>query len=506
MRNEGLHRRAFLRHSARLALALGSSGAVLAACGDSGSDGERARSVPSSAAPPTTLSPEEAAKPWFLRGNFAPVPDELELTDLQVRGAIPDDLSGLYVRNGSNPLPGVAPHWFLGDGMLHGVLLDDGKAAWYRNRYVQTALLAAGGGLAAAGAPGGAASLSNVSVIHHAGKLLSLGEVGLPYEIAPADLSTAGPYDFGGKVTGNVTAHPKIDPATGYMHFFGYNFTAPFLMYYVADANGALVSAEGVEVGAATMIHDFAITDRDVVFWEFPILFDFERAVEMVRDPQSTIMPFVWEPSYGARIGVMPLGGPASAIRWVEIDPAYVFHGINAYRDGDEVVVDVCHLDSVFEGGSALGPPPTLHRWRIDTAGASLSFRDEVLSDRPADLPSIDRRRAGRAYRHSWRVEVTPRTDTVEMRGVVHHDVRTGEDRRYDPGPARSSGEWLFVPRGDAEGDGYVLTFVYDAASDTSDLVILDAQDVAAGPIAEVPLPARVPYGFHATFVPTTPV
>ena len=125
----------------------------------------------------------------------------------------------------------------------------------------------------------------------------------------------------------------------------------------------------------------------------------------------------------------------------------------------------MCRLDKVFDG-SALGPPPTLHRWRIDTAGPSLTFHDEVLSDRPADLPSIDRRKVGREYRHSWRVEVTPRTDTVEMRGVVHYDVRSGKEQRYDPGASRSSGEWLFVPRGDDEGDGYLVTYVYDAATD----------------------------------------
>jgi carotenoid cleavage dioxygenase len=500
----GLDRRAFLRRSARAALAFGSTGAVLAACGD-GADTSRGQTI-SSASSSTTVSQEEAAKPWFLRGNFAPVPDEAELTGLHVRGSLPKELSGLYVRNGSNPLAGWEPHWFLGDGMLHGVLLDDGKAAWYRNRYVQTALLAAGGGLAAAGAPGGAASLSNVSLVHHAGRLLSLGEVGLPYEIAMTDLSTVGPYDFAGRVQGNVTAHPKIDPATGDLHFFGYGFTKPFLQYYVADATGDLVYAEAVEVGAATMIHDFAITDRDVVFWEFPILFDFDLAIEMVSDPKSTVMPFVWTPSYGARIGIMPLGGPATAIRWVEIEPAYVFHGVNAYRDGDEVVVDVCHLDSVFANGSALGPPPTLHRWRIDVSGASLTFRDDVLSDRPADLPTIDRRHTGRDYRHSWRVEVGEAEDSVDLRGLVHYDARKGAEQRYDPGRGRSSGEWLFVPSGDGEGDGYVLTFVYDAASDTSALEVLGAQDVAAGPIASVPLPRRVPYGFHATWVPATAV
>jgi carotenoid cleavage dioxygenase len=370
---------------------------------------------------------------------------------------------------------------------------------------VRTALYDAGGGLAAAGAPGGAASLSNVSLVHHAGKLLSLGEVGLPYEIAPADLATVGPYDFGGRVTGNVTAHPKIDPDTGLMHFFGYNFSAPFLVYYVADANGVLLDAQGVDVGATTMIHDFAITDRDVVFWEFPVLFDFDLAIEMVSDPASTVMPFVWTPSYGARIGVMPLGGPATAIRWVEIEPAYVFHGVNAYRDGDEVVIDVCRQDKVFDG-SALGSPPALHRWRIDTSGPSLAFRDERVSDRPADLPTIDRRRTGRDYRHSWRVETGTRTDTAELKGVVHHDTRTSAERRWDPGPARSSGEWLFVPDGDDEGEGYVLTYVFDATDGTSELVVLDARRVDDGPVGRVALPQRVPYGFHATWVPATAI
>ena len=151
------------------------------------------------------------------------------------------------------------------------------------------------------------------------------------------------------------------------MHFFGYNFTEPYLVYHVADRNGALVSSQPVAVKASTMIHDFAITDRDVVFWEMPVLFDMKLAIKMVSEPRSTIMPYVWKPEYGSRLGVMPLGGPASAIRWVEIEPCYVFHGMNAWREGDDVVLDVCRMAKVFEDGTALGPPPRLHRWRIDT-------------------------------------------------------------------------------------------------------------------------------------------
>jgi carotenoid cleavage dioxygenase len=480
--------------------ALGIAGArVLAACGD------RGEPAAAPGAPATTTTVADPARPWWLRGGFAPVEREVEAFDLPVQGAIPRELAGLYVRNGSNPKQGWAQHWFLGDGMVHGVLLADSKAAWYRNRYVRTTLLAAGGGLAAAGAPGGAAGLSNVSLVHHAGRLLTLGEVGFPYELRARDLTTVGAYDFAGKLQGNMTAHPKIDPVTGSMHFFGYNFAEPYLAYHVADRDGTLVSSQPVAVKAPTMMHDFAITERDVVFWEMPVLFDMELAVKMVTEKRSTVIPFVWKPSYGARLGVMPLGGPTERIRWVEIDPCYVFHGMNAWREGDDVVVDVCRMEKVFDG-SPVGPPPRLHRWRIGTGGSALTVREEQRSDLDADLPTIDRRHTGRPYRHGWRVETRPAVDDVVLGGAVHVDARTGAETRWDPGARYSSGEWLFVPTGPDEGEGVVMTFVYDRARDASDLVVLDARDVAAGPLARVALPQRVPYGFHATWVPAREV
>jgi carotenoid cleavage dioxygenase len=389
--------------------------------------------------------------------------------------------------------------------MVHGVMLGDGKATWYRNRYVRTTLLAAGGGLTAKGAPGGAAGLSNVSLVHHAGKLLSLGEVGFPYELRPSDLSTVGAYDYDGKLRGNMTAHPKIDPVTGDMHFFGYNFTEPYLLYHHARHDGTLVSSQAVPVKASTMMHDFAITDRDVVFWEMPVLFDMDLAIKMVSEKRSSVMPFVWTPKYGARIGVMPLGGPASSIRWVEIEPCYVFHGMNAWREGDDVVVDVCRLAKVFDG-SALGPPPQLHRWRIGTGDSHLTFRDEQRSDTTADLPSIDRRFAGRPYQHGWRVANGEARDDVVLGGAVHVDARTGAETRWDPGPQFESGEWLFVPTGDGEAVGVVMTFVCDRSNASSELVVLDARDIGAGPLARVTLPQRVPLGFHAAWVPAEAV
>jgi carotenoid cleavage dioxygenase-like enzyme len=494
---EDIDRRSVLRLAGMSALGV-TAASLLDACSSSTS---RSASAPGTTPSTFRAPPIDPSRPWWLQGNFAPVKREIEAVDLAVEGSLPSALSGLYVRNGSNPLPGWAPHWFLGDGMVHGVTIANGKATWYRNRYVHTTLLAAGGGLTAKGAPGGASGLSNVSIVQHAGKLLTLGEVGFPYELRADDLTTVGAYDFGGRLRGNMTAHPKIDPDTGTMHFFGYNFSEPYLVYHVADRTGALVSSQPVAVKASTMIHDFAITDRDVIFWEMPVLFDMKLAVRMVSEDHSRIMPYVWKPEYGARLGVMPLGGPASAIRWVEIEPCYVFHGMNAFRDGDDIVLDVSRMAKVFDRASLL-PKSSLHRWRINTSGPALRFKDEQRTATTADLPTIDRRHTGRAYRHGWRAETRDVPDTVDFAGVVHIDANTAEETRWDPGVRYSSDEWLFVPTGPSEAEGVIMTYVYDKAESSSSLVVLDARDVSAGPLAKVKMPQRVPYGFHATWVP----
>ena len=147
-----------------------------------------------------------------------------------------------------------------------------------------------------------------------------------------------------------MTAHPKIDPATGQMHFFGYGFVPPYLTYHVADADGRLRPATEVPVHGPTMIHDFAITERDAVFWELPVVFDLDAAVEWIKDPASGQFPFRWTPLRRAHRRACRSAGPATEMQWsTPIDPCYVFHGVNAFRDGDKVVLDVCRLSSMFE-------------------------------------------------------------------------------------------------------------------------------------------------------------
>jgi len=492
---EQVHRREVLKLAGMGVLAAGLGPLVGCSIGGSGSNG----AAPTTLVPPTTV-PFDPDTPWWLQAGYAPVSDEVDAVDLVVEGALPTELSGLYVRNGSNPRTGESPHWFLGDGMVHGLRLDAGTATSYANRYVRTPLYAASAGFGA-GVPGGEASQSNVSAIWHGGRLLTSGEVGYPYELSPSDLSTVGVHDFDGRLTTSMTAHPKIDPATGQMHFFGYGFVDPFLTYHVADASGTLIHSTSVPVSGPTMIHDFAITETDAIFWELPVVFDLDAAVAMIGDASTDTFPFTWDPSYGARIGVLPLGASGAEVVWHEIDPCYVFHGVNAYRDGASVVIDVCRHETMFDGGT-LGTGLALHRWTVNTSTGQVA--DDVIDERSdMELPTRDARRVGREHRYGYFVQNRPSEESVDLGGVIKHDYRTGERTLWDPGPAQHGGEWLFVadPSGDADDEGWLLSYLHDEATDASRFVVLDATDIAAGPVASVALPQRVPYGFHGTWV-----
>jgi carotenoid cleavage dioxygenase len=258
---------------------------------------------------PTTTANQDDRPPFYMRGNYAPVPDEIEAFDLPVEGALPTELSGRFLRNGANPKHGTPMHWFDGDGMLHGIRIRDGKAEWYRNRWIDTKLLAGAERINPdTGQFDLEAGRANTHVIGHAGKIFALEEASLPNEISP-DLDTLGPYDFDGKLTTPFTAHPHVCPETGEMHFFGYgNISTPHVTYHRADANGQLVIDRPLEVPALTMMHDFALTANYVVFMDLPIVFNLDAAV-------SGVMPYRWDDSYGARLGVLRRDDPHGEVR-----------------------------------------------------------------------------------------------------------------------------------------------------------------------------------------------
>lgn len=421
----------------------------------------------------------------LLAGNHAPVVDELSALDLPITGALPPQLCGRLLRNGPNPInPDPASyHHFLGDGMVHAVELRDGRAVSYRNRWVRTdAACAQLGETPPADQPADplpGISPANTHVVSHAGRILALVEVGLPTELDPT-LATCGRFDFNGRLRSAMTAHPKIDPVTGELVFFGYGpFGPPFLRYHVADASGALIRTEEIDIARPTMMHDFAITGRYAVFLDLPVVLDMSLF-------GAGNLPFRWDPEAGAWVGVMPRAG--GAVRWFEIEPCYVFHTLNAYDDGDSVVLDVVRYPSMF------GPEPepsTLDRWTIDLVTGRI--REQRLDDRAQEMPRVDDRVVGAPHRYGY---------TVRNCTLIKHDLHrgTGEPAALEPGQCAS--EPVFVPGGDGEDDGWVLSVVYDATRDGSDLVVLDASDFTAAPVARVQLPQRVPDGFHGSWLP----
>ena len=434
--------------------------------------------------------------PFHLRGNFAPVTEERTVVDLTVTGAIPPELRGVYMRNGPNPRSGWSAHWFVGDGMLHGVRLEDGRAQWYRNRYVRTRTFTEGAQFVDSnGTIDHSAGVNNTNVVQHAGRVLALVESSFPVEVTRA-LETVGVCDFGGRLTTSFTAHPKPCPRTGELHFFGYRFLPPFLTYHVLDAGGALVKSEEIAVPGPTMIHDFAITDRHVVFMDLPVVFDLELALQ-------DRFPYRWSDDYGARLGVMPRGGGNADVRWFPIAPCYVFHPLNAYADGERVVMDVARYPELWRNGAEGISTATLWRWTIDLAAGRVDERQ--LDDRPVEFPRADDRVSGQPHRYGYAAANVFESDDDRTRScaVVKYDLRTGAAAAHEFGPGRTPSEGVFVPASARAGEdeGWVMQYVYDAARDASDLVLLDASDIRRPPVATVKLPCRIPYGFHGNWI-----
>ncbi len=428
---------------------------------------------------------------FFRRDNYAPVADELTEFDLTVEGAIPAELDGWYLRNGPNPRVATG-HWFSGDGMIHGIRIEGGRAAWYRNRWVRTESFEKSFPLYNAdGTRNLHSSVANTHVVNHAGKTLALVESSLPYEITN-DLKTLGAYDFGGKLVDSMTAHPKICPTTGELHFFGYgNIFEPHVTYHRADANGELTINRPLDVPALTMMHDFALTAKHVVFMDLPVVFDLDIAMTGKRD-----MPYRWDDNYGARLGVLRRDDPFGEVAWFDIDPCYVFHVANAYDDGNSIVLQAVRYPELWRGTSGFETDGVLWSWTIDLGTGRTTGRQ--LDERPIEFPRIDDRLAGLPARYAV---------SVGENELVRYDLNTGSAVEHRFGTEQSPGrpgEAVFVPSttGQAdEGNGWYLGYVYDPARDGSDLVIIDASDFAGDPVARIKLPHRVPFGFHGNWI-----
>lgn len=429
-------------------------------------------------------------QPFWLTGNFAPTMEEVTDNQLKVTGTIPAELNGRYFRNGANPKHGDTPHWFLGDGMIHGLELSNGKANWYRNRWVKTPILDAVDDDSVASMGDLTRSLANTHIVGHAGKILALEEGHWPFELSK-DLETVGPYNYNGKLETGMTAHPKICPETGEMLFFAYGVMPPYLTYHRANAEGELVQSEAIEVPGATMVHDFNITRNHVIFMDLPLVFNFENAA-------NAGIPIQWSDDYGARLGVMPRNGNNSDVVWYDIDPCYVYHPLNSYEDGDDIVIEVCRMEHSMKP-NAKEVPPMMHRWTIHTKTGRVT--ESQIDDRSVDFPRVPDSLIGLRHRYGYTAEFA--SGLPYAAAFRKYDMHSGNSVAHQLREGCMGGEPVFVPAANAENedDGYLLSYVYDQHNSTSELVVVDAGTMDDEPVARIHIPARIPAGFHGSWI-----
>lgn len=462
----------------------------------------------------------------YRSGAWRPQHREWSVDDLEVvEGAIPDDLDGLYARNTENPLHEAltgAYHPFDGDGMVHAIRFRDGKAS-YRNRFVRTeGLLAeqeAGRSLWAGlaenprkavrtdgrTARGAMKDASSTDLVVHGGEVLtSFWQCGELYRLDPDTLETIGQTRWDGWFPDEgVSAHTKVDEATGELFFFNYSKQAPYLHFGCVDRHGKLVHYAPVPLPGPRLPHDMAITEHFVVLNDLPMYWDadlLERGVHAVRMHD--------EPS---RFAIVPRRGGAADVRWFEADPTYVLHWTNAYEDGDEVVLEGFH-----QGSPSPKPPlehdhlwmfrylaldwmeTRLHRWRFNRRTGATT--EEHLREGFTEFGIINGRHTGREHRYVW--AATGKPGWFLFDGFTRHDVVTGEDDHLQLPEGVYGSEAGVAPKAHAaaEDDAYIVTFTTDVDGDRSECLVLDGRRISDGPIARIRLPERISSGTHAAW------
>lgn len=458
----------------------------------------------------------------FLRGPFTPWAEENEAYDLEVDGQIPADLAGALFRTSANPR--FQPrntdryHWWEGDGMVCGIYLREGRAA-YRTRWVATDSMkievrageAIYSGFVNGGTPGrpphGAPPAKNVANTHVGifdDQLLVYFEGGLPHALDPETLHTRGTHDFHGGVDVLCTAHYKIDPDSGDMLFFA--AIGPSITWYRADVKtGRITDSHSFDIGVSVLMHDFAVSDHYAIFFVTPAQIRFDLV------PRG-LPGVVWDESsleHGTQIVLMDRR--THEVTWHEVGGQFAnTHFFNAYERAGELIIDghrITRLGTPADrlrtpvGSHEWFPPALPYRWRVDLATGRAS--EEMISGIAGEFPKINDACTGRPNRYGYFVTTRNLAGDTMSDGLARHDNLLDRTTVVEgPDGLTSPSEPVFVARENARGedDGYLLSLWWNRATGLSELLVHDAADLRRTPLARVKLPSRVPFGFHGSW------
>jgi carotenoid cleavage dioxygenase len=466
------------------------------------------------------------SNPYFFTGNYASLTEEYDIPALDIEGALPTELSGSLYRVGPNPQ--YVPrdnnyHWFSGDGMVHAFHIDKGRVS-YSNRWTRTpkwqlehaagrALFGTFGNPATSApeAQGRNGGTANTSMLWHGQRLFALEESHQPFELDAHTLASKGHQSFGDRVTSRCTAHPKVDPESGDLHFFAYSPDgpcSPTMLYGVMDKDCKVTRLQSFTAPYTSMTHDFMVTRRHVLFPVTPLTLNVERDA---RQATIGVGDRPADPCWRAAAG-----RGTDTPRWFDTDACHVFHVMNAWDDGTTIVAYVMQSDTAPGLPDAEGWPgdpdamaARLCRWTFDLDGTGTEFRREYLDDLVAEFPRIDERYTGQRNRYGfYTCHATPRardnSESVLYDSLARFDFDTGERSMHTLPHGDVVSEPVFVPRvtDAAEGDGWLLSVAWREREKRSDLLVFDAMDLETGPVAIAHLPHRVPFGFHGTWRP----
>jgi len=445
---------------------------------------------------------------FFLRGNFAPIDIEGSYTELKIiQGSVPYELNGSLYRNGPNPrFPNAKLHWFEGDGMLHAITLRAGKAS-YQNRWIRTdrfnleqlhkqslfgSLLDPSfkNRLSKRTDP----NVANTNIIEHAGRLLALQETASAIQINKDNLETMGSYHYNNGVP-TMSAHPRFDHATGEMLFHSYKPFSKSVTFCIVDKNGMVTHNTSIKTPYSSFMHDFAITQNYVIFPVMPLTFSLTRALR-----RKTVL--IWRKSLDAHFGIMPRYDRTKKIIWFKVPAFYAYHFMNAYEEDNSIILDgMCAAKSGMfpdENGNIITGSDAasyLTRWEFNlSTNKANKFK---LDNYNAEFPRFDERLTGLRYRHGYAIGGN------NFDSILHYDLQTNITKLRKLNEHQSASEAVFIPKNQnsVEGEGYLLSVVYDNSNQTSVLLILNANQLDQEPIATILLPNRVPNGFHGNWI-----
>lgn len=452
--------------------------------------------------------------------------DEVTDAPLAVTGRLPEGLAGTLYRVVPTAFDwpkGSFQHWFDGHGQVHSISLDGRGQARYRSRFVRTEALSRSQqtgrpvgcfGTRPAGALGGVLGsgylgTANTNVLRLGDRVYALQEGSRPVALDPHTLETLGDEDLGALSGGEgYSAHPHWDPERR-------EAVAACLQYgrepkVVVTSHGAPgASARRFELAlpyTPLLVHDFGLSARHVVIPVFPHVMNPLKFLAGMASPAEAAR---WEPARGTCVLVADREG--GNLRRYELPAMYSFHVLNCFDEADTVVLDlvafergemVNHIGRVRTHGFEAFEPGRLERLRLYRDGR---VTQETLHPGTLEFPRLDPTVQGRAHRYGY--FVSGPQDAPEIQGqpfgaIARFDAQRGSMERWGAPAGHLVGEAVPVGKegADREGAVWLLSMVYDPQAHLSRLVVLDGEDVAAGPVAEAVLPNHLPPGFHGNF------